>query len=55
MGSIMKKKERINDRISERECHVRLKSLKSDFNTRLELLRLLRTATRKRRALKAKP
>ncbi len=55
MGSTMKKRERSNDRISERECLVRLKNLpKSNFNTRLEPLRSLRTATRKRRELKAK-
>ncbi len=49
----MKKKERINDRISEREYRDRLKSLlKNDFNTQLEPLRSLKTTTKKRRALK---
>jgi len=51
----MKKRERINDRISERECQARLKNLpKSDINTRLEPLKSLRTATKKRRELKAR-
>ena len=45
----MKKK----DRISEREYQGRLKSLlKSAFNTQLQPLRSLKTATKKRRALK---
>jgi hypothetical protein len=53
MGSAMKKRERIKDRITEREYHARLKSLlKDNFNTRLEPLRSLRTATKKRRELK---
>jgi len=51
VGSAMKKKERIEDRISEREYHDRLKSLlKNDFNTQLEPLKSLKTATKKRRA-----
>jgi len=54
-GSAMKKRGRINDRISERECQARLKNLpKSDINTRLEPLKSLRTATKKRRELKAR-
>ena len=45
----MKKK----DRISEREYRDRLESLlKSAFNTQLQPLRSLETATKKRRALK---
>jgi len=45
----MKKK----NRISEREYQRHLKSLlKDDFNTQLQLLRSLKTATKKRRALK---
>jgi hypothetical protein len=53
MGSAMKKRERIKDRITEREYHTRLKGLlKGNFNTRLEPLRSLRTATKKRRELK---
>ena len=56
MGSAMKKKERIEDRISEREYHDRLKSLlKNDFNTQLEPLKSLKTATKKRRELKGNP
>jgi hypothetical protein len=47
----MKKK----DRISEREYQGRLKNLlKSAFNTQLQPLRSLNTATKKRRALKKK-
>ena len=47
----MKKK----DRISEREYQGRLESLlKSAFNTQLQPLRSLETATKKRRALKKK-
>jgi hypothetical protein len=47
----MKKK----DRISEREYQGRLESLlKSAFNTQLQPLRTLETATKKRRALKKK-
>jgi len=47
----MKKK----DRISEREYQDRLESLlKSAFNTQLQPLRSLETATKKRRALKKK-
>jgi hypothetical protein len=47
----MKKK----DRISEREYQDRLRSLlKSAFNTQLQPLRSLKTATKKRRALKKK-
>ena len=47
----MKKK----DRISEREYQGRLKGLlKSAFNTQLQPLRSLETATKKRRALKKK-
>ena len=47
----MKKK----DRISEREYQDRLESLlKSTFNTQLQPLRSLETATKKRRALKKK-
>lgn len=48
----MKKKDRIKDRISEREYQNRLKSLlKSAFNTQVQPLRSLKTATKKRRAL----
>ena len=56
MGAAMKKKERIEDRISEREYHDRLKSLlkKNDFNTQLDPLKSLKTATKKRRELKKK-
>jgi hypothetical protein len=51
----MKEKERIKDRISEREYRDRLKSLlKNDFNTQLEPLKSLKTATKKRRELKKK-
>jgi len=47
----MKKK----DRISEHEYHGRLESLlKSAFNTEVQPLRSLETATKKRRALKKK-
>jgi hypothetical protein len=47
----MKKK----NRISEREYRNRLESLlKSAFNTQLQPLRSLKTATKKRRALKKK-
>jgi len=47
----MKKK----DRIAERERRGRLDSLlKSAFNTQLQPLRSLKTATKKRRALKNK-
>jgi hypothetical protein len=46
VGSAMKK-ERIKDRISEREYHDRLKSLLNDFNTQLEPLKSLKTATKK--------
>jgi hypothetical protein len=47
----MKKK----DRIAEREHRGRLDSLlKSAFNTQLQPLRSLKTATKKRRALKNK-
>ena len=47
----MKKK----DRISEREYQGRLEVLlKSTFNTQLQPLRSLETATKKRRALKRK-
>jgi hypothetical protein len=50
-GGTMKKK----DRISEREYQGRLESLlKSAFNTQLQPLRSLETATKKRRALKKK-
>ena len=42
-----------NDRINERECQGRLESLlKSAFNTQLQPLRSLETATKKRRAQK---
>jgi hypothetical protein len=55
MGSTMKKNNRKNDRISEREYHHRVESLlKSGFNTELQLLRSLKTATKMRRALKKK-
>ena len=56
MGAAMKKNERIEDRISEREYHDRLKSLlkKNDFNTQLDPLKSLKTATKKRRELKKK-
>ena len=51
----MKEKEGIKDRISEREYHDHLTSLlKHDFNTQLEPLKSLKTATKKRRALKKK-
>jgi hypothetical protein len=51
----MKEKEGIKDRISEREYHDHLKSLlKNDFNTQLEPLKSLKTATKKRRELKKK-
>jgi hypothetical protein len=51
----MKEKEGIKDRISEREYHDRLKSLlKNDFNSQLEPLKSLKTATKKRRELKKK-
>jgi hypothetical protein len=41
------------DQVSEREYQGRLKSLlKSAFNTQLQLLRSLKTATKRRRALK---
>ena len=44
-----------NDRINERECQGRLESLlKSAFNTELQPLRSLETATKRRRALKKK-
>jgi hypothetical protein len=50
-GGAMKQK----DQISEREYQDRLKGLlKSAFNTQLQPLRSLRTATKKRRALKKK-
>jgi len=43
------------DRISEREYRGRLESLlKSAFNTQLQPLKSLETATKKRRALKRK-
>jgi hypothetical protein len=55
MGSTMKKNNRISDRINEREYQDRLKSmLKSAFNTELQPLRSLKTATKMRRALKKK-
>ena len=55
VGSAMKEKEGIKDRISEREYRDRLKSLlKNDFNTQLEPLKSLKTATKKRRELKKK-
>jgi hypothetical protein len=44
----MKKK----DPISEREFQGRLDLLRRTFNTELQQLRLLKTATKKRRALK---
>jgi hypothetical protein len=54
-GGAAMKKERIKDRISEREYHGRLKNLpKNDFNPRLEPLKSLKTATKKRRELKKK-
>ena len=40
------------DRISEREYQGRLVTLNSAFNTQLQPLRSLETATKKRRALK---
>jgi hypothetical protein len=49
----MKKKDRIEDRISEREYQNHL-LLKSAFNTQVQPLRSLKTATKKRRALKKK-
>src|ERR1700675_1290153 len=46
---------KMKDRISEREYQGRLESLlKSAFNTQLQPLRSLETATKKRRALKKK-
>lgn len=55
VGPAMKRKERIKDRISEGEYHDRVTSLmNSDFNTQLEPLRSLKTATKKRRELKKK-
>jgi hypothetical protein len=46
---------KMKDRIGEREYQGRLESLlKSDFNTELQPLRSLETATKKRRALKKK-
>jgi hypothetical protein len=43
------------DQVSEREYQGRLKSLlKSAFNTQLQPLRSLKTATKRRRALKKK-
>src|SRR4030088_1383588 len=46
---------KMKDRISEREYQGRLESLlKSAFNTQLQPLRSLETATKKRRALKTK-
>ena len=46
---------KMKDRTSEREYQDRLESLpKSDFNTELQPLRSLETATKKRRALKKK-
>ena len=46
---------KMKDRISEREYRGRLESLlKSAFNTQLQPLRSLETATKKRRALKKK-
>jgi hypothetical protein len=46
---------KMKDRTSEREYQDRLESLlKIDFNTELQPLRLLETATKKRRALKKK-
>ena len=45
----------MKDRISEREDQSRLENLlKSAFNTQLQPLRSLETATKKRRALKKK-
>jgi hypothetical protein len=40
------------DRISEREYQGRLETLNSAFNTQLQRLRSLKTASKKRRALK---
>jgi hypothetical protein len=46
---------KMKDLIGEREYQGRLESLlKSDFNTELQPLRSLETATKKRRALKKK-
>jgi len=46
---------KMKDRIGDREYQGRLESLlKSDFNTELQPLRSLETATKKRRALKKK-
>ena len=46
---------KMKDRTSEREYQDRLESLlKIDFNTELQPLRSLETATKKRRALKKK-
>jgi hypothetical protein len=53
VGSAMKKKDRVNDRMSECEYQDRLKSLlKNAFTTHVHPLRSLKTATKKRRALK---
>jgi hypothetical protein len=44
-----------NDQIAERESQGRLKGLlQSAFNTQIKPLRSIRTATKKRRALKKK-
>jgi hypothetical protein len=52
-GRRMKQKERMKDRISEREYHDRLTSLmKGNFNAQLKPLRSLKTATKKRRGRK---
>ena len=46
---------KMKDRISERDYQSRLESLlKSAFNTQLQPLRTLETATKKRRAMKKK-
>ena len=54
MGASMKSQQ-VKDRISGQDYRDRLASLmKTDIKTRLDPLRLLKTATKKRRALKKK-
>ena len=51
----MKNQAQIKDRVSEQDYSDRLTSLtKTDVNTRLEPLKSLKTATKKRRELKKK-
>ena len=55
VGNSMKNQEQLKDRISEQEYRDRFKNLmKTDVITRLEPLKLLKTATKKRRELKKK-